>query len=413
MNRVDALTRLTFICAIFTALATNVRADHRVALLVGDNQQELASLAEALSRYGFRTTLSCDLQRVRCQQEMDRFVQSVPTRGTALVYFVGNCYVISEVLELLHATSGSSRQIVIIDGASERSQFETLPPGSLVGVGVGLAPRLAARLDDSTCFIEAIEATSMRLTKSLDYDSCLRQSTCTMISSPVSLHSGTRAGDEWVSARGMVFCWCPARKHERGFWLSKYELTRREWGLFAPPGISADNAVATDKNHPLDMISLQAIDAYIKNLNRVEREAGRLADGWEYGLPAEAEWLHACRAGTSSRFYFGEDRSSLVMHANFADRSLLGYNYTETTLDDKTAHLASVGTYLPNPWGLHDMYGNLWEVVETNSDQRVACGGSWVNAATECTSMSRVLPKPNEPRNFLGYRLAIKRKGKD
>jgi hypothetical protein len=137
--------------------------------------------------------------------------------------------------------------------------------------------------------------------------------------------------------------------------------------------------------------------------------------GETYRLPTEAEWEYACRAGTTTGFSFGDDGSSLGDYA--------WYKSNTYDVDQKYAH--SVGQKEPNPWGLYDMHGNVWEwcsdlygknyysnspsvdpIGPSFSDSRSFRGGSWTNSAGYLRCSSRVVGRsPNDRLYNHGFRV--------
>jgi formylglycine-generating enzyme required for sulfatase activity len=132
-----------------------------------------------------------------------------------------------------------------------------------------------------------------------------------------------------------------------------------------------------------------------------------------YRLPSEAEWEYACRAGTTTRYAWGDTITS----KNAA--------YAELNLGKTT----EVGQYPANPWGLYDMHGNVWEWVEDiwhdsyqgapsdgsawtggegkqSSRDRVYRGGSWVNSPSNLRSAVRNWNHPDLRIINLGFRVA-------
>ncbi len=134
--------------------------------------------------------------------------------------------------------------------------------------------------------------------------------------------------------------------------------------------------------------------------------------GHSVRLPSEAEWEYACRAGSSTEYFFGDDVSLLGKYAWFEDCS-----------EDKTH---SVGQLRANQWGLFDMHGNVWEwchdkwhddykVAPTDgsaweggdSEFRIFRGGSWVDDAGDCRAAYRHYSKPTVRCDDLGFRVVV------
>ncbi|NUQ74088.1 MAG: formylglycine-generating enzyme family protein [Polyangiaceae bacterium] len=84
-----------------------------------------------------------------------------------------------------------------------------------------------------------------------------------------------------------------------------------------------------------------------------------------YRLPTEAEWEYAARAGTTTAYSFGDDFTDLCRYANGADEMAARFHpdWTGNSCSDGFEHIAPVGLFRPNPWGLFDMHGNVWEWV--------------------------------------------------
>jgi len=117
-------------------------------------------------------------------------------------------------------------------------------------------------------------------------------------------------------------------------------------------------------DHPVVCVSWNDAQAYCRW--RSER------DGQRYRLPTEAEWEYAARAGTDTWYSWGDSPDAAYEHANVADASL-ERKHAQTTMyqrsiglnddrySDGFAFTSPVGNYRANPWGLHDVHGNVWE----------------------------------------------------
>src|SRR5215831_12484819 len=109
-------------------------------------------------------------------------------------------------------------------------------------------------------------------------------------------------------------------------------------------------------SHPAVCISWHEAQSYVAWLQR--------RTGKPYRLPTEAEWEYAARAGTTSRYSFGNEESALCAFARFAD---LGsqFGWRDGCHSELAAYgAAPVGSFKPNQWGIFDMHGNAWEWVE-------------------------------------------------
>jgi len=117
--------------------------------------------------------------------------------------------------------------------------------------------------------------------------------------------------------------------------------------------------------------------------------------GQNYRLPTEAEWEYSCRAGTTTKWSFGNDKKELEKYAWYDKNS------------ESKVH--RVGEKKPNPWGLYDMHGNVWEwcadVFDKKQKTRVRRGGSWFSNDFYSSSTYRSRSIPLSSFHDVGFRL--------
>jgi formylglycine-generating enzyme len=134
----------------------------------------------------------------------------------------------------------------------------------------------------------------------------------------------------------------------RGFYLGKFEITQTQWeGVMSTRPWSGKDFVQDDPNHPAANILFDELREFVQRLNTTAGEE-------IYRLPTEAEWEYACRAGTTTRWSFGDDEDLLDEYAW----------YNANTCDVGECYAHAVGTKQPNPWGLYDMHGNVREWMQ-------------------------------------------------
>jgi formylglycine-generating enzyme required for sulfatase activity len=193
----------------------------------------------------------------------------------------------------------------------------------------------------------------------------------------------------------------------RDFWLGKYEVTQAE---FAAVTGQNPSHFKDDLSHPVEKVSYVAAVAYCSAVTKREQQAGRLPPDYEYRLPSEAEWEYACRAGTTNLYSFGD-----------TVREAGEYAWTSENCGTMTH---PVGQKRPNPWGLHDIHGNVWEwCLDWYGDYpaadvqdppgppsgkfKVFRGGGWNNEVQFARSANRFGMSASNGIYFVGFRIAL------
>lgn len=129
----------------------------------------------------------------------------------------------------------------------------------------------------------------------------------------------------------------------KGFYLGKYEVTQWQWQqvMGSQPWRSLVDSSGVDD--PVFNISWEDAERFIEQLNA-------LSTTHVFRFPTEAEWEYACRAGTATRWSFGDEENQLKDYAWYDQNSNMQQPHR-------------VGLKLPNLWGLYDMHGNVWEMM--------------------------------------------------
>ena len=201
----------------------------------------------------------------------------------------------------------------------------------------------------------------------------------------------------------------------KGFWMGKYEVTQGQW-----IAVMGQNEAWFEEgnDYPVEWLSCDMAQGFIKKLNE--------KTGLKFRLPAESEWEYACRAGTTTPFHYGESISS--DQANFNGK----FPYGEAKKGVYREETCPVGSFQPNPWGVYDMHGKVWEWCEdvykadiynhpefyTKNDignpvysgvssQRVFRGGGWLGNGVVLRSASRSHELRQYALPFIGFRLVL------
>ena len=160
----------------------------------------------------------------------------------------------------------------------------------------------------------------------------------------------------------------------KGFFLGKFEITQEQWEsvLDSRPWEGQEN-VREGPDFPAGNISWSDAQEFVRELNNIE---GRDI----YRLPTEAEWEYAARAGTETLWFFGDESRYLEEYAW----------YRMNAWDKEEGYGHEVGRKKANPWGLHDIYGNMWELCQDEGIREYTTDGQ-VDPVSAGSSTERVL----------------------
>lgn len=254
--------------------------------------------------------------------------------------------------------------------------------------------------------------------------------------------AGLKAGDE-CEAGGVKLRWCPPGRFRmgspsnelerrpderqvevtlsRGFWIGKYAVTQGEWKRVMAEFPGELDAGEGD-DFPVYSVNFSEAEAFGRKLTEITRGSSGLPHDWKFRLPTEAEWEYACRADTTTATSFGDQLSS--RQANFQ-----GKPYNGAPDGPSLKRTARVGSYRLNPWGLHDVHGNVFEWCAdwyhsnlrggVNPDlsslpgtknrdgtiSRVRRGGCWADDGWACRSAFRARFEPERRANHIGFRV--------
>ncbi|WP_071188929.1 bifunctional serine/threonine-protein kinase/formylglycine-generating enzyme family protein [Trichormus sp. NMC-1] len=201
------------------------------------------------------------------------------------------------------------------------------------------------------------------------------------------------------------------------FYMGKFTVTQAQWERVAKSPQVKDKlqpnpSSFSGKNRPVECVSWLDAQEFCARISK--------STGKKYRLPSEAEWEYACRAGTTTPFYFGDNITTDLVNydGNYPYNSGAKGKYRQQTTD--------VGIFPPNAFGLYDMHGNVWEWCEDDWQENyinapteasasinrsgsgnILRGGSWNNGARHCRSASRDSYARVNRSNYVGFRVVV------
>ena len=193
-----------------------------------------------------------------------------------------------------------------------------------------------------------------------------------------------------------------------GYWIGKYPVTQSQWMRI----MRVNPSFFKGADLPVERVSWEDCQEFLVRLNRFNPSS-------QYLLPTEAQWEFACRAGSRSRFSWGDQ--SDCARANYGLLEVGAELMVRDCLGSNPGATVPVGAYPPNDWGVYDMHGNVWEWCEdafeeyaphdltdplhTSGSDRVRRGGGWANAPAAIRSSYRDWLESYQRSADLGFRI--------
>lgn len=181
--------------------------------------------------------------------------------------------------------------------------------------------------------------------------------------------------------------------------VGQFEVTQKQWNRVM--GEDSNESPVTAPDLPVTKVTLADARSFVEALNAQE---GRRV----YRLPTEDEWEWVARAGTSTAYSFGDRPEDLVRYGNCLSRTEL--------VGDGLERPAEVGSFRPNPWGLYDIHGNVWEWVEDprpipfkledlSKEKQIRRGGGFASSPERCETLHRSAYNPEWRSQETGLRI--------
>ena len=202
----------------------------------------------------------------------------------------------------------------------------------------------------------------------------------------------------------------PRKASVTEFWIGKYAITQAQWQQFVASHQDSKPALtANQHNKPANSIFwTEAVECchWLSQLS-----------GKDYRLPSQIQWEYACRANTTTPFYFGETLTPEIANYNG------NYSYSQGPKGLYRQQTTEVGSFPPNAFGLYDMHGNVWEwcldnwhdvhqsqdksdrVRRLSGQRKVLKGGSWFYQPTDCRSAHRLTYPFHNRSDDVGFRV--------